>query len=614
MLTCYRPNEQKLFYSLLVKYQQAQLENYIPDIEYSASDYHHTNPRHLTKTYSTRQFQPAKSKGHGRQMSKFTVISNGAETERSYDPFKASRPQHLDGHRDDRAFVTVHRPEKSMKLPNTSLKPAQRPMSSDQNKQRLAPPKMFGSRASMASSTRSRNSNPYSRAGLSYKRGVSFVHMRRHSLDSQPTPTRNARHSNYTEVTDDGGETLRAVKSSNVASHYIRSKKSQGNRPRPVSSPAKSGRASLIWGEDVRQLSSSLAKDCDEAFNRTSMVPEAEIVSSTMKKTLLTKPVKNQLLAPKPLPRAPARTDSVEIELLQARKKVELRNQSGEGESPRYLDRMMSHFDDLIRPSSPAHDRRVTSAPVDTRQLSLGRPLPSIHETQYEDSPRRGLKTASLPVHERRRIAVGGGDYDLANESTSSTIRKKKSSWFKRSSKSEEDNGQVDDSWSSSHDLVQPPYERPGNPHLVTPPPGEAPKKRGFNLKGLFKKRNSQPDMMLSSKYIVPPPENDTDLSIDLDAFDDNESMPDSMVGHRQIDNVRQIAPQRNWIAKLFNVKPQARYICFSISRRKARQEIAILLKDWKKFGIRDVQIDKERNIVFGRVAAQNCRSIFSSF
>ncbi len=71
----------------------------------------------------------------------------------------------------------------------------------------------------------------------------------------------------------------------------------------------------------------------------------------------------------------------------------------------------------------------------------------------------------------------------------------------------------------------------------------------------------------------------------------------------------RNIEPQRSWLARLFRVKPATRYICFSISRRRARQEIAILLREWRKYGIRDVQVDKERNIVFARVGKNNCKS-----
>lgn len=70
----------------------------------------------------------------------------------------------------------------------------------------------------------------------------------------------------------------------------------------------------------------------------------------------------------------------------------------------------------------------------------------------------------------------------------------------------------------------------------------------------------------------------------------------------------RHIAPQQSWLARLFRVKPATRYLCFSIPRRRARQEIANLLRDWRKYGIRDIEVDKERNIVFARVGAKNCK------
>lgn len=70
----------------------------------------------------------------------------------------------------------------------------------------------------------------------------------------------------------------------------------------------------------------------------------------------------------------------------------------------------------------------------------------------------------------------------------------------------------------------------------------------------------------------------------------------------------RQVAPQRNWLAKLFHVKPAARYLCFSVSQRAARKEIVIVFRDWKKYGMRDIQIDKGRNVVFAKVGPKNCK------
>lgn len=106
------------------------------------------------------------------------------------------------------------------------------------------------------------------------------------------------------------------------------------------------------------------------------------------------------------------------------------------------------------------------------------------------------------------------------------------------------------------------------------------------------------------------------------DIFDGNESDEDSAIEAQRLSYLRrskvedrkprQIEPQRNWLAKLFNVKPATKYICFSISKRKALQAIGGILKEWKRYGIRNVQVDKERNIVFARVAARNCKLIHS--
>ncbi len=73
----------------------------------------------------------------------------------------------------------------------------------------------------------------------------------------------------------------------------------------------------------------------------------------------------------------------------------------------------------------------------------------------------------------------------------------------------------------------------------------------------------------------------------------------------------RQIAPQQNWLAKLFKVKPVSKHLCFNISKRRARQEIARVLREWKRFGLEDLQVDKDRNIVFGRVALENRTCLF---
>lgn len=728
-----KPNEPKLFYSLLLKYRDAALENYAPELAYSSSDYHHVRPVNLTKAYSTCHFPPAK--GHGRQSSKFTVVSNGAETEQSYDPFKASKPQHLNTYRNGAAKVTIHRPAEGNALGNekatTPPRKVSRASSGDGSRfQKLnPPPKIYASRSSMSSSL-SRTSNGQVRARVGHKRGVSFSHSRRPSNVTQrnasapPFPSAlHGRHSNHTEVTDDGGSVLRPVNETPASTRYIRSRKAQSVASQSYVGP-QPGRISQIWHDDVRQLSSNLAKDCDEAFNRISMISEVDSeprklsdAEQNSSHTNFKPRAKDSSLDTRPLPAPPARSDSVNHELLEARKQAELRKQFGTDGSPGYLDRMVNHIDRLIQPLSPTQimiDRRVTSAPSDTRYQSSNRALPSIHESKGEDpSPSRARERASFLEHQRKveaksgRIAsapeawkrkhqsdeffsqashgvkntirvvqpssplspvrppapltirkksshgappplmVGGlgidevvslnshrpsgldlrqqytaasrhedsadlapisevrNDEDQVEISTGTVVRKK-SGWFKRTSKAEGDgsrlslisNGSVP-SKTTSNDTIQPPYERPQNPHLRSPPK-ESPKKKQFGFGRIFRKKSSKPGMSLSAH----------------DAYEDEESVQDSIadarlkgfgVREQSVDaRARQVAPQQSWLAKLFHVKPAVGFLCFTLSQRRTRREITFLLKDWKRYGIRDVQVNKERNIVFARVGAQN--------
>lgn len=72
---------------------------------------------------------------------------------------------------------------------------------------------------------------------------------------------------------------------------------------------------------------------------------------------------------------------------------------------------------------------------------------------------------------------------------------------------------------------------------------------------------------------------------------------------------VRKIEVHQTWLARLFGVKPATSHMCLVVSRKRARQELAILLKDWRRYGIRDIQVDKERNVVFARIGSKNCKS-----
>ena len=72
--------------------------------------------------------------------------------------------------------------------------------------------------------------------------------------------------------------------------------------------------------------------------------------------------------------------------------------------------------------------------------------------------------------------------------------------------------------------------------------------------------------------------------------------------------SIRNVAVKQNWLTRLFRVKPATSYICMTLSRKRARQEVAILLREWRRYGMRGIQVDKQRNIVFARLGAKNCK------
>lgn len=69
----------------------------------------------------------------------------------------------------------------------------------------------------------------------------------------------------------------------------------------------------------------------------------------------------------------------------------------------------------------------------------------------------------------------------------------------------------------------------------------------------------------------------------------------------------RNISVHHNWLTRLFRVKPFTSHLCLTISRKRARQETTLVLRQWRKYGVRDIQVDRRRNIIFARVAARNC-------
>lgn len=68
--------------------------------------------------------------------------------------------------------------------------------------------------------------------------------------------------------------------------------------------------------------------------------------------------------------------------------------------------------------------------------------------------------------------------------------------------------------------------------------------------------------------------------------------------------------PERSWFARFLNIKPASKLLCFSIPRGRARQEIVLLLKEWQRHGVRDLEHSREHNRIYARIDKVNTLDI----
>ena len=78
----------------------------------------------------------------------------------------------------------------------------------------------------------------------------------------------------------------------------------------------------------------------------------------------------------------------------------------------------------------------------------------------------------------------------------------------------------------------------------------------------------------------------------------------------------RPIHVSQNWFAKVFHIKPASKLIILSVRKARARKEIVKVLREWRKYGVRDVVSEKRTrsgDLITGRVDDMN-REKFSLF
>lgn len=286
--------------------------------------------------------------------------------------------------------------------------------------------------------------------------------------------------------------------------------------------------------------------------------------------------------------------------------------------------------------------RTVSAPPHTPKRKSSGTPAGVEYLTRVENSIRvvhspTGVNPVDIPkplnvrkasgssgvAHQiHRHLAYGAIEEDEDAQRTPSqdsdgVVRRKKSAWFKRVSKAGTESSAAP-TWISQDQTTLVNSEIAG-------PPSEAassePARKKKPLSFPFWKSNKSRDMKMmiagklkrtlwaAARWKLTSADGPDEASEIKKGVSKSSKTRFARKCASVNSNVRNIEVKQSWLARLLRVKPATDYVCMTLSRRRARQEVTILFREWRKYGISGIQVDKKRNIIFARVGAKNCKS-----
>ncbi|KAF1991544.1 Pkinase-domain-containing protein [Aulographum hederae CBS 113979] len=486
------PTQEKYFYSALVKHRDEHLENYVGTpggVTYSASDYQHLKPE--SQQGNT---PPA---GYERSTSQFSILNNEhlhsmhsfqnqiPPSERSYDPFRASREPmpHL---KQNYMNVTVHRGRSK----GGSLKPAPSVGSRQRESLRVEALKKgtrrhsglsarTASHASLRGSSRQRSqqfrgstskmsvassgwtSSPPTIASMRpssmHKRGVSFSHLRKSSTATALTSRANSVH-HQTPVVRGRAQKESSANTLPIPSsppekpvNMTRSRKENLSVPataqhHKLKSPSKRIR------EDIRKISTELEKACEDAFNRSSLSSSIRTTATDRRNPYLDTPPSSVNTPPNtgdkpvrvdtvtrnrplpPLPQLPSQKETPKSytarELAEMRNRIAVRHADADDENKKYLEEVLRHLEGILPGSDP--ENRSASAPQPQSPDDFGY-LPGIPEESRSAEPeerethaereRRWMRSVTAPTGQHQQRDRDQRDRKPTTDHNNNTIR-----------------------------------------------------------------------------------------------------------------------------------------------------------------------------------------------
>ncbi|KAF2465924.1 Pkinase-domain-containing protein [Lindgomyces ingoldianus] len=446
-------NQEKYFYSALLRHREEQLENYAPSpnaVGYSNSDHHH----HAKIDPSAGDLLQLPSNKHKRSQSAYSILNDEhlyskhsfyepPSSDVSYDPFRASRDPIIPGqalHRN----VTVHRGGsdsesrrmrpvtalghrtgsslriqalKNSKQRSSNLSHNSSKRSTPSQRSSLAARRRSMSRSSMASSHWPSSPPVIVRPGSIGRRGVNFSHLRRSSgSEASTTPyTPEQRRLTIRSRESGGSSTISPPPSLHVTPAARLVAKVAVNPMVPRLRVRKPESPSKYIQSEARKVSCELEKVMEEAFNRSSMsetvrtsvtdqdgepigyeTPPTSFSNRGSGASTIATPNNRAMLKNiqnRPLPPLPSETPNTFLQRKLAETREELAKRLDEDpDNTGHFEEVLEHLDRLMQPNT-AGAKRASSAP--TKSPECPGLLPVISEEVRDSEDRFGTYSSN---------------------------------------------------------------------------------------------------------------------------------------------------------------------------------------------------------------------------
>ncbi|KAF2005331.1 serine/threonine-protein kinase GIN4 [Amniculicola lignicola CBS 123094] len=275
-----------------------------------------------------------------------------------------------------------------------------------------------------------------------------------------------------------------------------------------------------------------------------------------------------------------------------------------------------------IRKRSGASAKSYTAAADESRTVPWLGPV----------RPYQGIQNDLLAA--RANLAAPSSTVQPTVPEKEATIKKKKSSWFRRTPEEKErpqenvpkpaiGRLQIPESWQGLDDRIK-------NNHLATTSAGAVghdvmkhnPSASGVSTSSEFPMRNRVNPVVKNDNsnnitrkgflglFGKKMKENKGKRMMDLGSA--NFSSSSILSGFDLCPEADDGSPARpfeiqtNWLSRFLHIKPASKIVCFCVGRGKVRQDLVRLLRDWERFGVQDVTFDRKTNVINARVDKTN--------